>query len=337
MQPVIAISIGDVHGVGPEVALKAFQRSDLFETCRPVFFGPLQAVKWYKQNFGLAIHLDIISNVQSASEGRISLIDTGGTFDPTLIGKPTITSGQMSLLAIEAAFEAVAYGAAQALVTSPISKEAIALAGSAFKGHTDLLATRCGACDEVIMILSSNTMNVGLVTIHIPLREVATAVTESKVYRTILAAQKAMEQDFAISSPHIAVLALNPHGSDGGTLGNEENEIIRPAMERVKADGIRCDGPFPADGFFSAHNKDMYDIIIAMYHDQGLIPFKLQAHGRGVNISSGLPIIRTSPDHGTAYNIAGRGIASPESMREAIRTARTIAVNRSRFLGDTTS
>lgn len=328
MLPLIAISIGDIHGIGPEITLKAFHRSDLLDSCRPVIYGPEDAILHYRDQLGVNVPLQRLADPRDAAEGSVGYVVTRGSLRVEDIGRPTAESGQVSLDAIRAAFDAVHGGAAQALVTAPISKEAIALAGSPFHGHTDMLASFCGSGENVLMILSSNTMNVGLVTIHVPLREVATLITHERVTRTIRLAHRAMEEDFAIDDPRIAVLALNPHAGDGGVIGAEEADVILPAVTAMQEEGLNIEGPFPADGFFSAHTQQLYDIIIAMYHDQGLIPLKLQAMGRGVNVTSGLPIVRTSPDHGTAYNIAGHGMASPESMKEAVYFARTIALNR---------
>lgn len=333
MHPVIAISIGDVYGVGPEVILKSFVRSDLFTMCRPVVFGPFDALAWYRQRLGALVDLQRIDAPEAASEGAISVIDTGGHFDPARVGSTDAGAGTISLEAITRAYEEVSSGRAQALVTAPISKAAIMKAGSPFHGHTDMLASLCSVEEDVIMILSSNTMKVGLVTIHIPLAEVPAALTEQRVLSTVRAGHLALRRDFGVSQPRLAVLALNPHAGDEGHLGSEEQTIISPAIAKAVAEGIAVDGPFPADGFFSTHNREQFDMIIAMYHDQGLIPFKMQARGRGVNVSAGLPIIRTSPDHGTAHAIAGRGIASADSMREAILAARSIAVNRARAAG----
>ncbi|PLX31521.1 MAG: 4-hydroxythreonine-4-phosphate dehydrogenase PdxA [Ignavibacteria bacterium] len=326
--PVIAISIGDVNGIGPEVTLKSFLRSDLFDMCRPVVYGPGGVVEYYNAQLGLQLDVNLCASENDAREGSINVISVEGSFEASAIGAPSAESGRGSILAIEAAFAAALSGQASAMVTAPISKEAIALAGSPFHGHTDMLASLCKAEHDGLMILSSNTMNVGLVTVHVPLREVADLISREQVLDTIRRGYHAMVQDFGISEPRIAVLGLNPHGGDGGVLGDEDEKHVLPAVEDAQAEGWLVDGPFPADGFFSAHTKQMYDLIIAMYHDQGLVPFKMQAKGRGVNVTAGLPIVRTSPDHGTAYNIASHGLASPESMKEAVHFAHTIALNR---------
>ncbi|MBL0175666.1 MAG: 4-hydroxythreonine-4-phosphate dehydrogenase PdxA [Ignavibacteria bacterium] len=327
MLPVIALSIGDMYGIGPEVLIKAFTRSDLFSVCRPVVYGPASVLEWHRARQGAAVELRAIAEAADAPEGCLGIVDAGGAFDPARVGSIDADAGRTSIDAIVAALAAVREGAAEALVTAPVSKEAMALAGSPYKGHTDMLAALCGAGD-VIMILAGNTMKVGLVTIHVPVREVGGMITRERVLSTIRSGHRALTLDFAIAKPRLAVLALNPHAGDGGHIGHEEEDAVIPALRDARDEGIRAEGPFAADGFFSAHNRELYDMIIAMYHDQGLIPFKMQAGGRGVNISSGLPIVRTSPDHGTAFDIAGKGVASAESMKEAILTARTIAMNR---------
>lgn len=328
MLPIIAISIGDIYGIGPEVILKAFDRSELFEICRPAVFAPAGVLEYYRDRYGVPIELSVIDDIALAREGVVNTIVTAGNFDIAAIGHPTVGGGRSAIAAIEAAFATTHAGVAQAMVTAPVSKEAIALAGSPFRGHTEMLAALCGTPDDVLMILSSNTMNVGLVTIHVPLAEVAAMITGVRVRHTIRLAHRAMRKDYGIEDPKLAILALNPHAGDGGLLGGEEQTIIAPAVSAMQEEGIDVAGPFAADGFFSAHTQQMYDIIIAMYHDQGLVPFKLQAMGRGVNVTVGLPIVRTSPDHGTAYNIAGHGLASAASMKEAISFARAIALNR---------
>jgi 4-hydroxythreonine-4-phosphate dehydrogenase len=327
-KPVLAISAGDVYGVGPEVSLKAFYRSSLFDMCRPVIHGPVEALTYFNDTLGLDIPLRVSADETTPQENVLTVVDTGGVFDPAKIGYASPEGGHMSLAAIRSAYDAVHRGDAHALVTAPISKEAIAMAGSGFRGHTDMLASFSGHADGAIMIMSSATLNVGLVTVHVPLKDVAALIESDRVLRIIRLGHHAMLQDFDIPTPRLAVLALNPHAGDGGYLGHEEEQVIMPVVRRAAAEGVRVEGPFPADGFFSAHNRQSYDLVIAMYHDQGLVPFKMQAKGRGVNVTSGLPFIRTSPDHGTAYQIAAQGRADAESMKEALYRARLIVLNR---------
>ncbi len=328
MKTRIAITIGDVNGIGPEVILKAFIRSPLFAECVPTLYGPMDVLEFYNRHLGNAVPLRRIADPREAQDAALNVIPEGDPeFVPGTIGMPTERSGGIALRAIRLAAAACMEGTVDAMVTAPISKEAIARAGSLFHGHTEMLAALAGA-PGVIMVLAAGTMRVGLVTIHLPLREVAPLVTAERVLATIRNAHRALIGDFAIERPLIAVLGLNPHAGDGGVLGAEETEAILPAIRSAREEGIRARGPFAADGFFSAHQTQLYDMIVAMYHDQGLIPLKMQARGRGVNITCGLPFVRTSPDHGTAYDIAGKMIAKPESMREAILQAVRLAKNR---------
>lgn len=325
----IAISIGDVNGIGPEVILKAFDRSELFDVVLPIVHGPLSAMRWYAERLGLrSVELRAVRDISEAGTGVLNVLDSGEDFDAAAIGTPTATSGRIAIAAVEAAFATVMRNEAVALVTAPLSKEAIGMAGSPFHGHTDMLAALSGQPDDVIMLLTGSNLRVGLVTVHVPLAAVAAGVTQAAVEKAIRLGHRALRQDFGLADPRIAVLALNPHAGDGGYIGDEERRHIIPAVRAAQSEGLRVDGPFAADGFFSAHNKQLYDLVLAMYHDQGLIPFKMQAMARGVNVSSGLPLVRTSPDHGTAYAIASHGLASAESMKEAVLLARSIARNR---------
>jgi 4-phospho-D-threonate 3-dehydrogenase / 4-phospho-D-erythronate 3-dehydrogenase len=328
-KPVIAISIGDPYGIGPEVTLRAFERGDLLAQCTPVLYGPAAAITRCHAAFALGVPLRALQ-ADGPDEGVINLVNTGDEFDAMRIGQVSTEGGAASIAAIERATEAVLGGRAAALVTAPISKESITRAGSPHHGHTEMLAELCGRPGEALMILSSNTLRVALVTVHVPISAVAPLVTRGRVLSVIHTAHLSMTRDFGIDEARLAVLALNPHGGDGGVIGHEDGDEVEPAVRAAAAAGVRVDGPFPADGFFSAHNRRPYDLVVAMYHDQGLIPFKAQARGRGVNVTAGLPIVRTSPDHGTAFDIAGRGLASPDSMREAVALAAAIAANRAR-------
>lgn len=328
MKTKIAITIGDVNGIGPEVILKAFVRSPLFAECVPILYGPPDVLEYYNRHLGGIVPLRRIGAPEEAEDSILNVIPDGEPeFLPGTIGMPTERSGGIALRAIRQAAAACMEESVDAMVTAPISKEAIARAGSLFHGHTEMLAALAGATG-VIMILAADTMRVGLATIHVPVREVAPLITADRVLATIRNAHRALTTDFAIERPLLAVLGLNPHAGDGGVLGTEEAEAIIPAVRTAREEGIRARGPFAADGFFSAHQTQLYDMIVAMYHDQGLIPLKMQARGRGVNITCGLPFVRTSPDHGTAYDIAGKMIAKPDSMREAILQAVRLAKNR---------
>ncbi|MFT4605636.1 MAG: 4-hydroxythreonine-4-phosphate dehydrogenase, partial [Rhodothermales bacterium] len=240
-------------------------------------------------------------------------------------GEVSAKAGALSMRAVASAVELCLAGECDAMVTAPISKEAIGLAGYEEPGHTEFLAKLTGTADY-LMTMVAGPLRVGVVTGHIPLRDVAARITQEAVARRLGRLADSLECDFGIAEPRIAVLGLNPHAGDGGVLGSEEIEIIEPAMR--EALGNRGFGPFPADGFFAERQWEQYDAVLAMYHDQGLIPFKTLAFDTGVNFTAGLPIIRTSPDHGTAFGIAGKGIARPESMRNAIEVALDVAKQR---------
>jgi 4-hydroxythreonine-4-phosphate dehydrogenase len=327
MKPIIAITIGDINGIGPEVIVKACRQPSVMELCRPVVVGSFDALNWHRAWLGTPVTIKKVDDIGEAEDGVVSVLDVPAEFNPAEIGTPTMTSGRAAIEAIERAIPLVRSGAASALVTAPISKYALALAGSPFKGHTDMLIDMFKAKD-VMMVLASDNLRVGLVTIHIPVSRVASSITRESVTHTLRIARNACATDFGVPSPRMAVLALNPHAGDCGAIGTDEHDVIEPAIKTLRDEGANVEGPFAADGFFSAHCREVYDMVIAMYHDQGLIPFKMQAAGHGVNVSCGLPIVRTSPDHGTAYSIAGTGRASFGSMVEAIDLARTIMLNR---------
>jgi 4-hydroxythreonine-4-phosphate dehydrogenase len=327
MQAVIAISIGDIGGIGPEVVLKAFAHSSLFEVTVPVLFAPPQYLARFQHQINSTVDIRIATFPEEPAQGVLNIIpvtEPGTEYTP---GKPSVEAGSISLEAIEKAAELCISGKAAALVTAPISKESIGLAGSPYKGHTDLLRDLTGS-NEVLMVLASPSMRVSLATVHIPLFEVPAAICLESVQRTIELSRDALVRDFGIDNPRIAVLGLNPHAGDGGFLGREELDIIGPAIQTSAANGIQVYGPFPADGFFSAYGDSNYDLIVAMYHDQGLIPLKMSAEGRAVNVTCELPIVRTSPDHGTAFDIAGSNTADPGSFIEAVRTALHISEHR---------
>ncbi|MDH7515903.1 MAG: 4-hydroxythreonine-4-phosphate dehydrogenase PdxA [Bacteroidota bacterium] len=332
MTPRLAISIGDVNGIGPEVILKTFGHPETFPPCRPVVFGSLACLEWYAERLGLRVTLKRVTDLQEAQEGVLAVSDDGTAFDAEAVGRPTRQSGAAAFHAFRRAAEAVRNGELDALVTAPVSKEAVTLAGVPFRGHTELLGHMCG--QTPVMMLYSGCMRVVLVTTHVPLREVPALITTGNVLRVIRTSARALRSDFGKTNARIAVLALNPHAGDGGVIGWEDEEYILPSVREARAEGIDAEGPFPSDGFFSAYRHADYDVVVAMYHDQGLTPFKMRAGGHGVNVTLGLPIVRTSPDHGTAFAIAGRGEADASSMAEAVRAALEILGNRRHAQGE---
>jgi 4-hydroxythreonine-4-phosphate dehydrogenase len=314
-KPAIAITIGDFNGVGPEIILKSLQHRDVKAACSPMLVGPLEAFEYYAKR--LKLPLPSFPIIES-SVIRKQDIEAG---------KGTARSGRAASLAIEAAVELASAGVVKAIVTAPISKHALHKSGSRFPGHTEMLQKLTGA-KHVAMMLVSDTLRVGLVTIHVPIKRVPSLLTRQLLRKRIEIIAAALKIDWRISKPKIAVLALNPHAGEAGDIGTEDGRIVAPVVRGFANSGMLIKGPFPADAFFARYSPGDYDAVIAMYHDQGLVPLKMSARGRAVNVSAGLPIVRTSPDHGTAYDIAGKGIASAESMVQAITLAVTIARNR---------
>lgn len=322
--------MGDYNGIGPEVILKAFQRIDLTETT-PVVTGAIEVFEHYNSQLVAPVPLKEIRGMEelqsSEEEETLQILRS---LDSPIDIKPSVISGDAGEAAMKAVGRAVDLcldGQAQAMVTAPISKEAIQLAGHEVPGHTEFLASRTGT-DHVQMILVNRQLRVALATIHEPLKRVASLITESMLLRQLQLLDSCLKSDFLISEPVIAVLGLNPHAGDGGVLGDEEQTILKPVLERASEKNIRAEGPFPADGFFGNRSWQQFDATLAMYHDQGLIPFKTLSFGSGVNFTAGLPIIRTSPDHGTGLDIAGKGVASEDSFLSAYDLAAELALRK---------
>ncbi|GJQ20042.1 MAG: 4-hydroxythreonine-4-phosphate dehydrogenase [Bacteroidia bacterium] len=327
MKPVIAITIGDMNGIGPEIALKTAIHRSVQALCTPVLVGPLSVFEHVRA--GLRITVPLQKAAAMLPKGRVIPVqDVGdGIWADVEYGKPTRASGKTAGSAIEAAVNLCLAGKAQAMVTAPASKEALRLAGYHFPGQTEMIAL-LSRSTRVAMMLVSDEMRVGLVTIHVPLREVPDRVTREKIVEKLDILNDSLKRDFRIKKPRIAVLGLNPHAGERGIIGSDETNALQPALEEAQSRHIQAEGPFPADGFFGSKQYRSFDAILAMYHDQGLIPLKLLSFGKAVNFSAGLDLIRTSPDHGTAYDLAGQGVARIDSMIEAVRLAVTIFRNR---------
>jgi len=317
----LAITPGDPNGIGPEVALKAASVARR-EGIDVVLVGaPATWLSW-----SIRLGLDSEPLPLDGSGGPVEIDAEDG---PAHDG-PSTEGGRVALGAIDRAIAGCLAGEFGGMVTAPISKESVRLAGSPFPGHTELLAERAGA-DNVVMMLvreAAPALRVALVTIHEPLRAVPALVTRQRVAATLAGVSGALQRDWAIGRPRLALLGLNPHAGDGGVIGTEEADILAPALEDARAAGADADGPFPADAFFGRGAWQRYDVVVACYHDQGLAPFKALAQGAGVNVTCGLPFVRTSPDHGTAFDIAGHGKADESSMLEAIRLAAVLAARR---------
>ena len=332
MIPTIAVTLGDYNGIGPEVVLKVIQRLDL-EQSTPVLIGQKYVVDFYKEStdddFSNSIpYCHEIEDVEDAKKGVLNIINVVDEQDIEILpGTITKAAGYMAMKAVQKAVDLAKANKVQAMVTAPISKEAVNLAGWEIPGHTEFLAHQT-ACNEYMMMLVNDGLRVGLVSIHDPLRDVAAIVGYEQILRKINIMHSSLQSDFSIDNPKVAVLGMNPHAGDGGYIGQEEIDIITPAIEEARSANIFVDGPFAADGFFGNRHYKQYDGVLAMYHDQGLIPFKTLSFYAGVNFTAGLPIIRTSPDHGTAFDIAGKQQASHNSMLKAYRLAVSLSQKR---------
>lgn len=328
----VGITHGDINGVGYEVILKALADETMTELCTPVIFGYYSIAEKARRQFGLEdMRLYRAQSPAHAQPGRISVVEVSQNAPEVTPGEPTQVSGEAAVAALEAATAALEAGQIDVLVTAPISKEAVQSDKFHFPGHTEYLEARIGKGSRSRMILFDDRVRVALVSTHLPVSKVAAAVTPESVQAAVVSLASSLKKDFGIPRPRIAVLSLNPHAGDGGLLGNEEKEIIEPVINTCREEGILAFGPFAADGFFGMGNYNYFDGIVAMYHDQGLAPFKTIAGEKGVNFTAGLPYVRTSPDHGTAFGIAWKGEADPTSMREAIYAALDIFRRRTIF------
>jgi len=325
----IVWSIGDPHGIGPEIILKSFLKLERTDHSFLVA-GPYTVMEYYRKALDLPVTLELIKSIAAMAPARRGVLPVLSVAEPESItpGAISAEAGQLAVMSINAAAELCRSGLCDALVTAPIHKEAIARAGCADTGHTGFLGRLFGIASPTMMFFDPvSELRVALATIHEPLEKVSGLIRTMNLDAFLESLAKSLNTDFAIVSPRIALLGLNPHASDGGIMGSEEEEIIRPCIERASS-RFRVDGPFPADGFFGSKMYRNYDIVVAMYHDQGLLPFKVLAFDTGVNVTLGLPIVRTSPDHGTGFDIAGKGVASERSCYEATLLAITIAKNR---------
>lgn len=330
MKPLIAITVGDYNGIGPEITLRSIRHPSILRLCTPVLVGPADVFEYYAKKMHLPFRCDKIAGIDAAPlRPNATLLLPGSTDAPSRIepGMLSETAGLASVQAIEKAVGIALTGKVQAVVTAPVSKQAMHMAGARYPGQTEMLQHLTGS-PRVAMMLVSPRLRVGLVTIHLPLKDVSASLTREIVRERIEVIHEALVVDWKIRKPVMAVLGLNPHAGEGGHLGAEEGAIIVPVVTELRKRGMTLLGPFPADGFFARYRPGVFDAVVAMYHDQGLIPLKMSAGGSAVNVSAGLPIVRTSPDHGTGFDIAGRGKADPGSMIEAIRLAALIAKHR---------
>lgn len=330
----IGITIGDINGIGPEVIIKTLEDDRILNNCIPVIYGSSKVVSYHKNivkstDFSFSSHRD----AERLNTNKVNVVNCWSDVVKIQLGKATEEGGKFAYIALDRAIRDLKAGHVDALVTAPINKEAMKMADFPFKGHTEYLAKEMGTQNHLMMLVS-DTMRVALVTAHVPINEVPDAITRENLEKKLRILIDSLKVDFGIEKPTIAVLGLNPHASDNGLIGTEEEEIIRPVIIGAKKAGELVLGPYPADGFFGATMYRKVDAILAMYHDQGLIPFKALTFSKGVNYSAGLPFIRTSPDHGTAYDIAGKNEADPGSFRASIFQAIDIHRNRKMFSSD---
>jgi 4-phospho-D-threonate 3-dehydrogenase / 4-phospho-D-erythronate 3-dehydrogenase len=323
----IGISIGDMNGIGLEVILKTVSDPRILNLCTPVLFGSSKVVSYHKNIVQVEFPFANLRTAEEAESGKVNVVNCWQDNVNITLGKVSEEGGRYAYKALEIAVNALKVGSIDALVTAPINKKAMQMADFPHAGHTEYITEQLGAKESVMLMLNDD-FRVGLVTNHLPLSKVVENVTRDRILKKLAILDETLRVDFNIGHPTIAVLGLNPHAGDEGALGEEETSIIRPAIESAKERGILAMGPFPADGFFGSGQHKKYDAILAMYHDQGLIPFKALSFGSGVNYTAGLGAIRTSPDHGTAFDIAGKDMADPSSFRQALFTAIDVAKNR---------
>lgn len=329
----VGITHGDINGIGYEVILKTLGDIRMLELCTPIIYGSSKVAAYHRKTLELpSVNLSIISNADEAVDGRVSVINCVDDDVKVELSKSTPEAGDAAYKALKAAVEDLKKGLIDVLVTAPINKHNIQNDKFHFPGHTEFFEKEFGGPGKrALMILMKDELRVALVTGHIPLSQVTGSITSTDITSKLQTFNQSLKQDFGIIRPRIAVLSLNPHAGDAGLIGSEEETIIIPAMQEAEKRGVMSFGPYAADGFFGSKLFDEFDGVLAMYHDQGLAPFKALAMDDGVNFTAGLPIVRTSPAHGTAYDIAGKNEASEESFRQAIYSALDVYRSRIRY------
>ena len=326
----LGISVGDLNGIGCEVALKTFKDSRMLDFCTPVLFASNKTISHQKQALHIEMSFNGIHNASKALDGKINVVNVWKESPNIEFGKATEESGKYAIKSLRAAVSALKSNEIDVLVTAPINKNNIQAEDFKFPGHTDYLAEELGG--ESLMFMVTNELRVGLLTDHIAVKDVANVITTKRIKDKVETMAKSLQMDFGIRKPKIALLGINPHSGDNGTIGEEDEKIMKPAIQKMFDDGQLVYGPYSADSFFGTNNHQKFDAVLAAYHDQGLIPFKTLSFGEGVNFTAGLSKIRTSPDHGTAYEIAGQGKADESSFKEAVFTAIKVFRNRREYV-----
>lgn len=327
----IGISQGDFNGIGYEVLLNCFSDSRVLENFTPILYGSSKILSYYKKMVDLPnFPFTNIKHADQAEKGKLNILNIVQEEVKIDVGQATEIAGELAALSLNMASEDLMKGKFDALVTNPINKKNIQSPNFHFPGHTEFLTKKFGIKDS-LMIMACDKIKIGILTNHLALKDVPSVVTEDLVLRKLRIFDQSLKRDFAIRMPKIAVLALNPHAGDHGVNGDEDEQIIMPAIKKAFNENILAFGPFPSDGFFGMGEFKNYDGVLALYHDQGLIPFKLMSFYSGVNFTAGLPFVRTSPAHGTAYHIAGKNLANPDSFRNAVFMAMDICKNRMEY------
>ena len=328
----VGITLGDINGIGPEVVIKALADPKMMERITPIIYGSSKALAYHK-NIVKDVNFSFVSitDLKNAAYNKVNIINAWPEEVNINLGEATEEGGKCAYTFMKRAVEDIKTGGLDALVTAPINKKAMTMAGFQHKGHTEFL-TEALKAPESVMTMVSDSAIIAVATNHLAVKDIASKLNKDKIIRKLKVLSKALKQDFGKERPTIAVLGLNPHAGDEGVIGTEEQDFIIPAIKEAKKNEVLVTGPYPADGFFGGSQFTKVDAILAMYHDQGLVPFKLMSFGDGVNFTAGLPIVRTSPDHGTAYAIAGKNEADPSSMRKALWLAQDLVRNRKDFL-----
>lgn len=326
----LGISIGDPNGIGCEVALKTFEDSRMLDFCTPILFASNKTISQQKNDLNINISFNGIHDAAQAIDGKINIVNVWKESPKTEFGQATQEGGSYAIKSLRAAVNALKNDKIDVLVTAPINKNNIQSEDFNFPGHTDFLAQELEG--ESLMFMVTDTLRVGLMTDHIAVKDVAQSITPKLIRDKVGIMEKSLKMDFGIRRPKIAVLGINPHSGDNGTIGEEDEKILKPTIQELSNDGKLVFGPYSADSFFGSNTHQSFDAILAVYHDQGLIPFKTLSFGKGVNFTAGLEKVRTSPDHGTAYEIAGKGQADASSFKEAVFAAIQVFKNRGEYV-----
>jgi 4-hydroxythreonine-4-phosphate dehydrogenase len=325
----VGVSIGDLNGIGCEVVLKTFEDNRMLDFCTPVIFASNKTISFQKSELNLDINYHGVQEASKALDGKINVVNVWREIPNIKFGEATKEAGDFAIKSLKAAVQALKEGVIDVLVTAPINKNNIQAEDFKFPGHTDFLAQELEG--ESLMFMITDDLKVGLLTDHIAVKDVATAITPELIKSKVATIETSLKVDFGISKPKIAILGINPHSGDNGIIGKEDDDTLKPTIRELSEEGRLVFGPYAADSFFGSDGYKNFDAILAAYHDQGLIPFKTLSFGKGVNYTAGLNKVRTSPDHGTAYEIAGKGKADHSSFKEAVFKAIEIFRNREEY------